>query len=431
MKIKDRLRGVLSVFRFTLAQLFKNKANLVSLIIMFVFSLISVPLFSLFTNTDSLHTASFKTVYIDNRTNLALDAENAATALSTDKIILKKDHTPSDDEVVIKIFNDNSGVLSADITCSNSHSFPASDLDFLKLKLQGFLQNTLLSLEDITQAQLETIGAQYTVYVDDIDNFSNSSSAQYLDQTMSIQLFYSILVMSLGIFSVSYIIRTVVDEKSSKLIELLLLSISPLALIIGKILAAMTYIAALFASIISGAIISFFITGQLIGNSAVTELVPSIIGSFDLGVMQIIVIALSCIVGYLTFAFIAGISGAGVSSVEESSNASLGSMIIIFSCYLLSIIAPAISNDGGAVICSLIPYLSIFCMPVQFVLGNISIYVVIASLAIQLAIVVLLCIICAKVYRDLILYKGKPLGFLHILKMANLFNKKEVSQDGV
>ena len=62
------------------------------------------------------------------------------------------------------------------------------------------------------------------------------------------QMIYSILVLMVSIFSVSYIVRAVVEEKSSKLVETLLVSIRPLALILGKILAVMACVFGGFAA---------------------------------------------------------------------------------------------------------------------------------------------------------------------------------------
>lgn len=42
-----------------------------------------------------------------------------------------------------------------------------------------------------------------------------------------IQLVYAIVVLMVSIMSVSYIIRAVVEEKSSKLVEMLLLNVRP------------------------------------------------------------------------------------------------------------------------------------------------------------------------------------------------------------
>lgn len=97
------------------------------------------------------------------------------------------------------------------------------------------------------------------------------SAADYLDQkngtesigfdaNFAIQYGYSIVVMILCLLSASFIIRCIVTEKDSKLIELLMVSVSPLALLLGKILAVMTYVLIMIAMMAIGFVLSYEIS---------------------------------------------------------------------------------------------------------------------------------------------------------------------------
>ena len=75
-------------------------------------------------------------------------------------------------------------------------------------------------------------------------------------------------------------------------------------------------------------------------------------------------------------------------------------------------------SPAVAVVTSLIPMLSIFCAPVQFMMGNIGAGVLVIAWILQIAVIGLLAVMCAKIYEELIIYKGKRLTFMQIVKMA-------------
>ena len=92
------------------------------------------------------------------------------------------------------------------------------------------------------------------------------------DAKFVLQYGYSILVLMLITISSSYIIRSVVEEKASRLVEFLMVSVKPLALILGKILAVMTYIFVMFAVTAAGLVCSYIITARFMDVGAVRGL---------------------------------------------------------------------------------------------------------------------------------------------------------------
>ncbi len=76
---KKDFEGTGKVFRFTLAAHLKNKANIVSLIILVVFALISVPLLNLFGGTTGgmiEQRSMLETVLVVNHTDLAISEDD-------------------------------------------------------------------------------------------------------------------------------------------------------------------------------------------------------------------------------------------------------------------------------------------------------------------------------------------------------------------
>ena len=52
----------------------------------------------------------------------------------------------------------------------------------------------------------------------------------------TVQYAYAIVVLMLCLFSSAYVVRAIAEEKSSRLVELLMVSVRPLALLLGKVL---------------------------------------------------------------------------------------------------------------------------------------------------------------------------------------------------
>ena len=163
-----RFRGLGHVFSFTLGQMVKSRANIVSAVILLVMALVSVPLIQL----------------------------------------------------------------------TNGHGSVGPDVP------------AIVEQDGLTDAQRDILSSGITVITDDIaaPDEAPADELDGADDSMDgfwVQYGYAIVVMMLCMMSTAFLLRAVVEEKESKLVELLMVSVSPLALLGGKILAVMLYVAAL------------------------------------------------------------------------------------------------------------------------------------------------------------------------------------------
>ncbi len=130
----------------------------------------------------------------------------------------------------------------------------------------------------------------------------------------------------------------------------------------------------------------------------------------------IIVCVISLLLGYLTFSLIAGLSGTSCSAMEDIQTANTTSVMIVMVCYIVACFTSAFDSIGINIATSIVPMISIFCAPVQYMRGDIAFGTLIVSWLLQIAVIAALALLCAKVYADLIIYSGKPLGFREIIK---------------
>ncbi len=287
----------------------------------------------------------------------------------------------------------------------------------------------------VTQDQLDMFYADYEVHVQTLEEYRNPtdmSGAEAedpvdVDARYWLQLMYSIVVMMLSVMSISYIVRTVVEEKASKLVELLMVSVRPMALIIGKILAAMAFVFGMFVLVIGGYVLSYIVTGMFLDVSAIGGSLSAI--GVNAGLLSkadlpaVISIVISLLTGYLTFSIIAGMFASGCSSTAEMDGATMPPTMIIMAGYIVSCAASAIEGGPAAIVLSLCPIVSVFCAPVQYLLGNISFLVLTLAWIQQLIVVILLFWFCAKIYNELIIYKGGRIGMKQMIAMAKTGGK--------
>lgn len=260
---------------------------------------------------------------------------------------------------------------------------------------------------------------------------------------------FSALIMFTFIVSYAQIIaQSVAQEKTSRVIELLITSVRPLAIIVGKVLSmllvAVTQIA--IVGTVSG--IVFAITtpfgiasqaGQLVetatsamgeatvviteassGGGFMQELTNALPGLFNPA--AIIAIIVVFILGFLFFALLAGLAGASVSRTEDLASAIQPLMLVAMAGFFLSYMSSAFNYDGegnaAMVIARYIPISSPFALPAPILTGEMSGVEISVAVLLLAILTVLMAMLVAKVYENIILYSGNPLKFGQILKMA-------------
>ena len=355
MPSSPELKGVGQVFRFTLAQFLKQKGNIVALILLFLF----------------------------------IVALGPVTALITGK----------------------TGSASSDA------QLKAWEKRQEKLLETGVTEEQLASVEQ----GLMTVGSSWEEYqkgVPEADRILSDKERRGFDaDTFSQNFGTSVVLMMLCILSVSFVVRCVVEEKASKLVDLLMVSVEPMALLIGKVLAALVYTLIYFAVQILALLVSDFIMKHVLHMDAVS-------GSFitlrlmDTSPKGILIFFITCALGLLAFGLLSGLAGAGCSSMEEISSAMSVAMLLCFAGYFVSMVIFNFDSRALVIVFSLLPFVSMFIMPPAVLLFDYGYWLVPLSWVIQIFTIILLALLSARVYRGLIVYKGKRLNMLQIMRMS-------------
>ena len=400
------LSGTGQVYRFTLSQLLKSRANRVTLIIMVLLAAVSMPLTALLggETPETSDTAGLTSVRVDNRTDLILDFSGDAYWADTD---FSAD--AGEPDAVVTVTGDETGYQVAVVGSESAH---AGELSQLAETARQAVRDACLQAAGLSSRQLEALTASTGAEDSHEDGFW-------------VQYGYSILAMILCLMSASYVIRAVVEEKDSRLVELLLVSVKPMALLAGKILAVMAFTFGWLLAMLAGFGVSCGLTAGLMGSGVLQKQLSGLLAAVprvqeDLwqaaGVLLVLLVSLG--LGYLTMSLIGGVAGACCSGMEDAGEATGPVMLLTMAGYLASCVVGAVPSGPVAVFSTLCPIVSIFCAPVQFAGGNVSFWLVLASWAIQAAVIWGLLTLASRVYAGLIVHRGSRVKLRELMSMA-------------
>ena len=216
-----------------------------------------------------------------------------------------------------------------------------------------------------------------------------------------------------------------VEEKDSRLVELLLVSVKPMALLAGKILAVMAFTFGWLLAMLAGFGVSCGLTAALMGSDVLHRQLSGVLAALPQAVPDVwhlvsllAVLLVSLALGYLTMSIIGGVAGACCSGMEEAGEATGPVMLLTMAGYLASCVVGGVPSGTVAVFAALCPVLSIFCAPVQFACGNVSIWLVLLSWLIQAAVIFGLLTLAARVYAGLIVHRGSRVKWREVFSMA-------------
>ena len=401
------LSGTGQVYRFTLSQLLKSNANRITLLLMVLLAAVSMPLTALMRgeSPEVSDTSSLTAVRLENRTDLDLDFSGdsywADTVFSAGA---------EDPDAVVTVSGDVTGYQ---VAVSGADDVDQSELRLLADAVQTAIRDACVRAAGLTAQQLAQLEG-------------SPLPEENLDGSRFwVQYGYSILAMILRLMSASYVIRAVVEEKDSRLVELLLVSVKPMALLTGKILAVMAFTFGWLLAMLAGLGVSCGLTAGLMGPGVLQKQLSGLLAAVprvqeDLwqvaGVLLVLLVSLG--LGYLTMSLIGGVAGACCSGMEEAGEATGPVMLLTMAGYLASCVVGAVPSGPVAVFSTLCPVVSIFCAPVQFAGGNVSFWLVLASWAIQAAVIWGLLTLASRVYAGLIVHRGSRVKLRELMSMA-------------
>lgn len=217
---------------------------------------------------------------------------------------------------------------------------------------------------------------------------------------MAIILFYAILLYGVNVMS------SVLEEKTTRIVEVLVSSLRPFELMAGKLIG--TGAVSLFQFLIWGISARALMSqrARVAGAEGMQD-AGQVFQIPHVGVGTVIVFAAYFLGGFMLYSSMFAAVGAISSSEQEARQAqqpvTMTLMVSFFGMF-------AILNDPGsrlATILSLVPFTSPISMPVRYAAGNLPVSEIALSLALLAVAIVGVTWVAARIYRVGILMTGK------------------------
>jgi len=290
-----------------------------------------------------------------------------------------------------------------------------ADLIAIAVEQARFVQSGLSEL------QFSQINKQVVISVADAGEETNV--VVYLVQYLAPAIFGLVLYFLLLLYG-QQINQSVSVEKTSKLVETLLTSLHPYALLTGKVFAIVAtamqqffiWVAALIIGIFAGGMISESVyPGTESGLSVAIEFMRANIGESAFSPVAVVLALVTFCCGFLFYCVLSGMAGSMVNRPEEAANTqSIFTLPIVIS-WLVCYFGTLMEKESLLVVARNIPFTIPFCVPVDLLTGAIGIGQGLLSTAILLVFSVLIIMLSGRIYKGLVLYTGEKVTLKNVI----------------
>nr|WP_067778475.1 ABC transporter permease [Actinomyces vulturis] len=369
---------------------FLKKANLISMVVMAVLAVVGILGFHFFLGDDEPDKVGFPSdeaasVYVQVAETQGMEIEPVTITKNEALRILSGDNKDDDPELTMFVDTEAEPVqmyygknlptqLSAVLSNVASQQILAQELTAEGVDLNAYQQA-------VSNAQPEIISAQPDVH-------EGRGERMFAAMLVLIALF--VIIMTGG----NMIAMGVMEEKSSRIIEILLATVKPSTMIVGKTVGAVGSVLLTYVLIA----IPPLVTAKVIGLGRDLP--------FPLGSTLIIAFAW-LLVGVAMYSLLYAAAGSLVERQEDLGSAIMPLMALLFAPYIVAFSLMA-SNPESVIltVLSYFPLTAPLAMPVRYALDVTTLPMVVLSLVIAVATIPLLVWVCGRIYRGAILRTG-------------------------
>lgn len=308
------------------------------------------------------------------------------------------------------------------------------------------MQNQKISEEDrmVLEASWEVFDAKELdeTDIEDIENADDVlEDEESHEDTFGFEYTIVMIVILMLSMAGGRISVAILTEKSSKIMEYLLTSIRPMAIVVGKVLASLLTLCVQGLCVAISLGLSVLVAGFMNGDGSfvlpnfVKEIFESQIVK-NVEPMECILAILIIILGFFFYGLLAAMAGAAVSRMEDvAEGAKIYTFIMIIGAYLgmFTSMAGDGANEIVKYLACLLPISSMFITPGSLLASKLSVVYGAIALVILIVSLVFLTKFVSSVYESLVYYNGSPLkmkDIINISKEAKKQKRIEASEEG-
>ena len=252
--------------------------------------------------------------------------------------------------------------------------------------LQAVVQGAVAQLSTAEQLQVAGLAGLEVpeVTVTALDPGAEQDGQRVIVAMIGVGVLYGLLIL----FG-QFVAQGVVEEKASRVVELLLATMKPWQLLAGKILGlgllGLAQIVVVAAVGVSGALAFDIvdIPGELVGTAV------SVIAWF--------------VLGYAFYAAIFAVTASLVSRQEDLNSVLMPTILVLVAAFVFGLQAAAAPDGTLAMVTSYVPGLSPLVMPVRQAAGDVALWEIALSVLVMLAAIALVVRLGGRVYAGALL----------------------------
>lgn len=219
-----------------------------------------------------------------------------------------------------------------------------------------------------------------------------------------------------------YVMRSVIEEKTNRIVEIVVSSVKPFELLLGKVLGigglGVTQFAIWTATgaallAFAGPIAAMFVTPETLPSGETASPIPQMP---DLGIEVGIYFIIFFLLGYLIYSAILAAVGSAVDSESDTQQMMLPITIPVI---LAIIILPRVASDPDStfsIVSSMIPFFSPILMVARIPITDVPFWEIAVTILLMIGTIIGSLYLGAKIYRTGILMYGKSASFKELWK---------------
>ncbi len=395
------MKQLKTVFKFELKGMLRNKSLIITTLIICAISLIitTIPSFIVWFGNEADVEAEDDVVIVYENDDLKellspiLGEETYSSQAELKDAVLKQEVSSG---FVVNDFNRYTYV-------SYDRSLNSPEQMTFEGQLKEINQRRLFAQEGIDSDRIYEIINQ-PIESDDIILGKDAASGMIIAFAVLFIMYMLILLYGTNVAT------SVAREKDSRTMELLITSTKPRTLILGKVAAAGLMGVIQVASMLLATWLGFILNKVNYPDI----LLDMIQGSMTLDTL--FVYLLFSVLGYILYLFIYASLGSLVSKVEDVNSAVAPITYLFILAYFAATFAMQMPDNLIIKITSFIPFVSLFTMPIRYMLTSVPLLSLLASSAIMIVSVILFAALSIYIYRFGSLNYGNRIRLKEIIK---------------
>jgi len=329
---------------------------------------------------------------------------SSMSQLKFDDYIKAKQKELLNEKITGIIFIPNSALENKKIqyyskTPKNMRLLERIDNPINRVLVEEYFQSKNIPTEELQYARMSVDISSYKI-TEGEDIKEEGYGNRILSYLFSFLLYISLLMMG------SMVMQTVIQEKSNRIVEVLLSSVTSKELMIGKILGAA----------ITGLLqMAIWISPVILVASTSWFMLPNNL-TIDITFLQVAYLLINFFLGLLIFVGLFATVGSIFENPQDAQSGMWPIMLLIMIPFFIAMSMIENPSNPVASIASMLPFSAIIVMPAKMAMVDVPLWQIILSTLVNIATVFAIFPIAGKIYRVGIMMTGKRPSWSEVVK---------------